>query len=61
MTPDDYDPQKDSHDSYFAAIAAKKERGDHLRDPLVDRRMKKLGAAIEAEIERQEAHADGRA
>lgn len=86
----DYDPAKDAHDSYFAAIEAKRLRGDHLlgsqhgrsyesdgtsprgtadcprvsapipaavraRPDPVARRMKKLGAALEAEIERQEA------
>ena len=85
MTPDDdYDPAKDSHDSYFAAIEAKRLRGDAAgpapsseappsglpaisptrretgSSAVTARRMGALGAAIEAEIERQEARADGR-
>lgn len=32
VIPDDYDAKKDGERSYYAAIAAKKARGDHLED-----------------------------
>jgi hypothetical protein len=47
----DYDARKDAHDSYFAAIEAKRVRGDHL--PTLPKRGEPVTAAELVEKERQ--------
>jgi N6-adenosine-specific RNA methylase IME4 len=47
----EYDAHKDAHDSYYAAIAAKRVRGDHL--PIIPKRGQPVTAAALVAIEQQ--------